>query len=74
MDWDYFIEDEKFKAKRLPTAKCKVKIHDTSDLTDIRAALRSCDTIEESKREYKFWCDSYEVEVEPFEEFLEQNP
>jgi len=74
MDWDFFISDGKFKAKRLPVPRCKVKIKDVSDLTDLRTELRGSPSIKDAQRSYAFYCDWYEVEVEDFEDFLERNP
>jgi hypothetical protein len=74
MDWNYFIEDGKFKARRLPPPKCAVKIKDVSDLSDLRSELRNSYSIEQAKKAYAFFCDWHEVEIETFEEFLSRNP
>jgi hypothetical protein len=76
MNWDYFIENGTFKAKRLPATKGTVKIKDSTDLYDLQDYLKEVNSIEEAIEAYEHCFDDhymYEVEVETFEEYFDRN-
>ncbi len=77
MDWDYFIDDGRFKAKRLPFSSKRIKAKDCTGLSGIRDCLKDTTTISESIEAYKHCFDrysAYEVEIETFDELFNRNP
>jgi len=77
VNWEYFIDNGLFKAKRLPATSGAVKIKDVTDLDDLRAYLKEADSVEESIKAYEHCFDDpcmYDIEVETFEEYFNRNP
>ncbi len=76
MDWDYFLSDGEFKAKRLPKSTKGVRIKDITDLYDLRSYLRGTYSIAESIKAYQLCFDdpfSYDIEIDSFYDHFRKN-
>lgn len=77
MNWDYFLSDGSFKAKRLPKSTKGVRIKDNTDLFDLRDYLRDAEGFRESIKAYQFCFNEpfcYDVEVDTFYDHFQKNP
>jgi len=78
MNWNYFIEEETFTTKRLPSPPIDmVKIKDISDIPYLKYDIKHySNNIEESKEIYiDYFNDGilYEVDVESFDLYFDRN-
>ncbi|GJL65155.1 MAG: hypothetical protein NPIRA05_01260 [Nitrospirales bacterium] len=76
MDWNYFVENDKFRPRRLPPTKHSVRIKDTTDMSSLRDYIDNSMSVEQAIHVYKACFDDsymYEIELESFEECINRN-